>query len=318
MTHIACLLSAATLVLGFAQATLAQTWPAKPVRLVVPYGPGGSTDIAARKYAARMSTALGQSMVVENKAGADAAIGAADVAHAAPDGYSVLFGTLSTHVITPALLKDVNYDPVKDFAQVAIYGAQPLTIVANTTIPQRTLGELIAFVKANPGKYAYVSSSSIGRLAALLFARQAGNLDMVEVGYKGAAAGIPDLLANRVQIYTATPSSVAALVKSNSLRVLAVMFERRVSIMPDVPTTAEAGLPDLVLSTYNVIAVPAATPKPVIARLASVTGRVGADPAHQKELESTGLEILIEADPAKADAYVKRSRALLAPVLNSF
>jgi tripartite-type tricarboxylate transporter receptor subunit TctC len=96
------------------------------------------------------------------------------------------------------------------------------------------------------------------------------------------------------------------------------MFERRVSIMPDVPTTAEAGLPDLVLSTYNVIAVPAATPKPVIARLASVTGRVGADPAHQKELESTGLEILIEADPAKADAYVKRSRALLAPVLNSF
>ena len=306
---------AATLLAGTGAVHAQAPYPSRAIRLVVPYAAGGATDIVARKYADRMGRLLGQSMLVENKPGAEAAIGAAEVARAQPDGYSVLFGTSSTHIITPALMKNPGYDPVRDFAQIGVLGGQSLAIVVNNDVAAKTLPELINAIKASPGKYSYASSASIGKVAAEMFLRSAGNLNVLEVPYKGAGAAVQDFLANQVQIYPAAPASVLSLYKAGRVRILAVFAARRLKLMPEVPTMAEFGLHDMILATFNVVAVPAKTPQPVIDILARHTTTLAGDEGMLADMEAIGVEPFMEAGPARANAFIDDYRKRLAPVL---
>ena len=307
----------AGLLAPFSPAAAQVRYPSKPIRLVLPYAAGGPTDVVARKYADRMTALLGQPMLVENKGGAEAAIGAADIAHSAPDGYSILFGTSSTHVLTPLLMKDVNYDPVKDFSQIAIYGTQSMVIVVNNDVPARNLAELVSHIRANPGKYSYVSTSSLSRVTANLLMRQAGNIDILEIPYKGSAPGMQDFLSNRVQIYPSVVSSVLSLYKAGRVRILAVASDKRVSAIPDVPTAIESGVPDMIMATFNVVAAPAGTPQAIIDVLARHTATLAQSDAVLKDLETAGLEPVIDANPARVTRYIDGVRARLAPLLKS-
>lgn len=294
-----------------------ETYPAKSIRLVVPYAAGGGTDVIARVYADKLGTALGQKVIVENKPGADAAIGAADVARSRPDGYTILFGTPSTHIITPAQMTTPGYDPVRDFAQIGIFGTQSMALLVGKDSKVRTVSELIEQAKANPRKITYASTSSIGRLAGQMFARQAGGLELVDVPYKGAAGALQDFLGGRIDIYPATTASVLELHKAGSVRIIAVLSPKRSTQIPDVPTAIESGLPDYLLETFNILSVPAATPRPIIAKLAEATSMVGRDSKVIADLNAAGLDAYVETDEGKVEAFIEDYRKRLAPLLTS-
>jgi len=246
---------------------LAQDWPARPVRVVIPYPPGGPTDLIGRVVAQRAQRELGQPLVIENKPGASGTIGAAEVARAAPDGQTFLMNA-SIHVIIPHLNRSLPFDALADFAPVTNMALVPLVGLVNPRLPVRTLRELADHVKANPGRISY-ASSGIGaaqHLAGEMF-RQVAGLDMVHVPYRGAAPAIQDLIAGNVQVMFDSVPAGAGAVREGLLRPLAVTTDRRIAAYPDLPTTAEAGFPGLVISTWYGIWAPPRTPAPIVARL---------------------------------------------------
>ncbi|WP_206035663.1 tripartite tricarboxylate transporter substrate binding protein [Roseomonas sp. HF4] len=255
--------------LGAALATpaLAQDWPTRPVRIVIPYPPGGPTDLIGRVVAQRAQRELGQPLVIENKPGASGTIGAAEVSRAAPDGQTFLMNA-SIHVIIPHLNRNLPFDALNDFAPVTNMALVPLVGLVNPRLPVRTLRELADHVKANPGRISY-ASSGIGaaqHLAGEMFKQVAG-LDMVHVPYRGAAPAIQDLIAGNVQVMFDSVPAGAGAVREGLLRPLAVTTDRRIAAYPDLPTTAEAGFPGLVISTWYGIWAPPRTPAPIVDRL---------------------------------------------------
>src|SRR5919198_1480408 len=235
-------------------------YPEKPIRLVVPFAPGGETDLIGRKWAQKASPMLGQTIVIDNKPGAGGAVGTAEVARAKPDGYTLLSGTTTTHVINPAVTNGATYDPLKDFVPIAIITIAPTSIAVHPSVAAKTLQELVALVKANPGKYSYGSAGqgSITNLTGELFKRQAGGLDILHVPYKGAGPGLQDLVGGHIPIFTPILSAAPlAYHRAGKVRILAVCSDKRVSSAPDIPTAIEAGVPGMVVEVFNAIFAPA-------------------------------------------------------------
>jgi tripartite-type tricarboxylate transporter receptor subunit TctC len=241
-------------------------YPAKPIKIIVPFPGGSATDTITRILGASVSGAIGQPVVVENKAGADGAIAAGEVMRAAPDGYTLLMATNSPMSAVPALKKVPPYDPVKDFTPITDIGRYTFFIVIHPSVPAKTVSEFIHYARANPGKINYASGNTTGIVSAAFFASQAG-IQMVHVPYKGEPQAITDLLAGRVQLLFASSSTSVPQIRDGKLRALATTLSRRSNLLPDVPTIAEAGMPQFQLTSWAGLFGPAKMPREIVERL---------------------------------------------------
>lgn len=304
--------------LGTAPAAAQDKYPSKPIRLVVPFPPGGPTDVFGRRYGERLSALLGQPVVIENKAGAGGTIGADLVAKSKPDGYTMLFGSSSTQVTSPLLMPVMPYHPVKDFI-LFIVGNVPMVIAANPALPAKTLPELVALLKANPDKYRYSSSGmgSINHLGGELFKMKAGNLSALHVPYKGNSPALQACLSGEVDFMLDTFGTSFSHYKSGKLRYLAVCDEKRSALAPEVPTTGESGLPEVQVLTVNPVALPAGTPPEIVTAIAEATRRIMADKKLQADLRSMSIDPVGDADPVKSAAYFTREIERWEPIIKA-
>ena len=269
----------------------AQTWPVKPIRLIVPYSPGGTADLLGRGIARKLSESLGQQVIVENRTGAGGGIGANLVAKSKADGYTLLLGTIATHAINPNLYPDNPYDPVKDFVPVALVATMPNLLVVNPSVPARSVRELIALAKAKPGELAFASAGSgtSQHLSGELFKKMAG-VDMLHIPYKGNAPAVTDLIGGQVQVmFDNIPISLQQ-VRAGKLRALAVTGPNRSAVLPDVPTIAEAALPGYSVTSWFGLFAPAGTPAAIVARLNRETNKALAGKALHRQLTDQGIE----------------------------
>src|SRR5207248_3216491 len=267
----------------------AQGYPTRPIRLVVPFPAGGTTDILAREVAQKLTEGLGQAVVVDNRPGAAGNIGSDLVAKSAPDGYTLLMGTVGTHAINPSLYSKMPYDHVKDFAPVVLVAGVPNVLVINPTLPFKSVQDLIAYAKANPGKLNFASSGSGTsiHLSGELFKVMAG-VQMTHIPYKGSAPALQDLLAGQVQLmFDNLPPSLPQI-KAGKLRALAVTSATRAPALPDVPTLAESGLPGFEASSWFGILAPAGTPAPIVAKLNAEVANWLATPEAKEKLLKQG------------------------------
>jgi tripartite-type tricarboxylate transporter receptor subunit TctC len=292
----------------------AQNYPDRTITMVVPFAAGGSTDLVARILAQKLTEQLGQSVVVENRAGAGGNIGAAAVAKAAPDGYTVLYGTISTHTLNPLMAKKSAYDPIKDFEPIALIGNIPNVLVVNPSVPAKNVQELIALAKASPDKYSYASSGVATplHLSGEMFNSMAGT-KMAHVPYRGAGPAMNDLVAGQVPVlFDNLPSSVE-FIKAGKIRALAVTTKTRVEQMPDIPTMDEQGLKGYETYSWQAIFAPAKTPKPIIDKLNAEVKKALADPALQKRLKDLTMTIT-PSSPAELSKFVEDQLALWGPI----
>jgi len=268
------------------------SYPDRPVTMVVTFPAGGASDVLARAVAAAMARDLGKQVVVENRAGAGGHIGAESVAHAAPDGYTLLFGTNGTLGIGPALYKNLRYDPARDLVPIGILHKLPLMLIVNPSVPAKNLSELIDYARANPGKLSFASAGvgTASHLAGELFKEQAG-IDILHVPYKGDGATFPDLLAGRVSMMMETMTTALPMVKNGSMRAIGVTVKERSPSAPDIPTLAESGLPDFDVSAWTGLFAPAGTPRPIIARLNAETVNITHDKSYVSLIQSLGTDV---------------------------
>jgi tripartite-type tricarboxylate transporter receptor subunit TctC len=276
--------------LPFAARAQAPEWPSRPVRFIVPYPPGGPTDIMGRIIAQAVQGPLGQPFVVENRAGANGLIGSEQAARAAPDGSTFLVNA-SAHVIVPHLTPNMPIDVLADFAPVTNIAAVPLWLVVNPALPVRSVAEFIAYARANPGRIAYASSSQGGapHLAGELFKLMTGT-DLVHVPYRGSGPAGQDLIAGTVQaMFDSVPASAGA-VRDGRLRALGVTTRNRIAPFPDLPTIAEAGVPGYEISTWYGIWAPARTPPAIIARMQQAVATAARNPETRARFDALGAE----------------------------
>jgi tripartite-type tricarboxylate transporter receptor subunit TctC len=287
----ALLAALAGLAAGVPAAALAEGYPMKPIRLVVPFPAGGSLDVVARAIGQKLSEAWSQPVVIDNRPGAGGNIGADLVAKSAPDGYTILEGALSTHAVNVSLYSKMPYDPVRDFAPITLVAVTPNVLVLNPSVPANSVKELIAYAKANPGKLSFGSGSngSAGHLAGELFKTEAG-VDMVHVPYKGAAPAMQDLLSGQIQLMFDNLANSMQQVRAGKLKALAVTTEHRSALVPDLPTLAESGLPGFDISTWWGFMAPAGTPKDIIAKWNAEVARILATPEMKAFFAQQGAE----------------------------
>jgi tripartite-type tricarboxylate transporter receptor subunit TctC len=281
----------------------AQAYPSKPITIVVPYAVGGTTDIVGRLVGTQIGNALGQPLVIDNKAGGGGNIGWGAVARSAPDGYTLLTTEMS-FTIAPALGTKQPFDPKKDFTHIITAAAAPHVLVVNPGVPAKTLQEFIAYAKANPGKLNYGSggNGTNTHLGGELFKREA-KVDLIHVPYKGAGAVLQDLMGGQVQALVTSLPTALPHIKSGKLRALVVTAEKRSSLLPDVPSAKDAGLPKFVMDFWVGLAAPAGTPQPVIDKLNKAVADALNSPEGRKRLAEQGLEP--EANtPAQAAQFV--------------
>ncbi len=295
-------------------------FPSKALTIVVPFSAGGTTDILARVVGQYMSKDLGQPVIIDNRAGAGGNIGAQMVARAAPDGYTLLMGTVGTHAINQSLYKKMPFDPIKDFAPITRVALVPNLLVANPGQPYKSVKELIAYAKANPGKVTFASSGSGTsiHLSGEMFSQMAG-VEMQHIPYKGSAPALTDLLGGQTAIMFDNMPSVIGHVKAGKLRPLAVTTPQRSPALPDVPTIAEAGVPGYSATSWFGLLAPASTPAPVIAKLNASILKALADPEVKKKMAEQGAEPhgekpeqfaeFIRSETAKWGQTVKKSGA---------
>ena len=295
-------------------------WPNKPIRYIVPFAPGGTTDILARVVGEKLGLALGQTIVVDNKPGQGGSAGAAELARAAPDGYTIGGGTVSSHAINATLYEKLPYDPVSSFEPITMYVTLPNVLVVNPSVPANNVRDFIALLKANPNKYAF-GSAGIGtsqHISGELFKTLAG-VQMQHVPYRGSGPMIPELLGGTLPVAFDNITTVIQHIKAGKLRALAVTTAQRSGSAPDVPTLAESGLVGYELSSWQAVFAPAGTPKPIIDRLYTEIGKILKMPDVAKRLTDLGLDIsgmppaelsaLIKADVPRLGKVVKESGA---------
>ena len=281
----------AALALAMPGLAAAQPYPAKPVRLIVTFAAGGGTDVVARTVAPKLGEALGQPIVVENRAGANGAVGAEAGAKSAPDGYTLIVGAAGTLVVAPHLGTKIPFDTFKDFAPVSLLVTSPFIVTLNPSVQAGSIRELIALAKANPGKINFGSSGTGGapQLAAELFKSLAG-VNMVHVPYKGLGPAITDLLGGQIQVVFADVGLVTSHIQGGKLKGLAITSAARLSTLPDLPTVAESGVPGYSAGTWYGVLAPAATPAPVVSRLSEELRKVLALPEIRASFASQGVE----------------------------
>jgi tripartite-type tricarboxylate transporter receptor subunit TctC len=282
------------LILGCAIAAsgaMAQQYPSRPVRLIVPYPPGGSTDFIARPVSERLGERLGQPVVMDNRGGAATVIGAEIAARAPADGYTLLVGTVTTLAVNPALKPKLPYDPVRDFAPVSMLSMQPYILALHPSVPATSVAQLVAHAKANPGKLSFASAGlgSGAHFAGELFNTMAG-VSILHVPYKGTGPAITDVIGGRVEILYAGVATLRPYVGSGKMRVLAVTSAKRSPGMPDVPTIAESGLSGYETNTWNSLLAPRGTPPVVIERLNAAVAQVLSEPDLRERWAQQGID----------------------------
>lgn len=280
----------------------ADTYPNKPVTVIVPFVPGGSSDITARSVLPGMQKLLGQTFVAENKPGANSAIGAQALARATPDGYTMMVGSIGTFAINEALYKELSYNPSKDFTYLTQAVRNPNLLVAPPSFPANTVAELVEYAKKNPGKVSYASSGtgSSDHLSAILF-RQRTDTTGVDVPYRGGGAAIADLLGGQVNVSFQNLGAVQKHVQAGKLKALAITGDTRSPELPDVPTLGEAGIKDMVVYSWQGFAVPKNTPAPIVTTLSDALRETLRDPAVAKTLQGLGFEVVANTPQEFAD-----------------
>lgn len=295
----------------------AQEYPTRPIKMVMPFAPGSGFDAIVRFTAQKLSEELGQPVVVENQPGAGGIIASQAVARAAPDGYTLIFHSVSSAVVIAKAYTNLNYDAVNGFAPISLISQYPLAMVVNPQVPAANVKEFIALLKANPGKFSY-GSSGVGtgiHLAGELFKMQAG-VDIQHIPYKGTGAATTDLLANRIQMmFEAVPSSVGR-VSAGQVRALAVTTKQRSFALPQVPTLVESGLAEFDIPFWNGIFAPAGTPKPIIDKLAAACAKVVRDPATVARFKELGAEG-VGSTPEELNRFWKEQLALYGKIIAS-
>jgi len=267
----------------------AQPYPSKPITIVVPFGAGSGTDSIARIIGQYLQNALNQSVVIENKVGASGVLAATYVARAAPDGYTLLMATNSTHSANPHLFKSLSYDPVKDFAPVARAGSYVFMLVVNPAVPARTLPELVAYAKANPGKLTYASGNTTGIVAGETLKSKAG-IDVLHIPYKSTPPAINDLLGGRVSMMFIDLAPGLEHVRAGNFRALAVTTKERSALLPDLPSLSEAGIPGYDVTSYAALFAPAGTPKEIVDKLNAEIQKIIANPDAKARIAITGFD----------------------------
>jgi tripartite-type tricarboxylate transporter receptor subunit TctC len=289
-----------------APSVLAQgaAWPAKPIRYIANFAPGGTTDLPCRMIGEKLALALGQPIVVDNRAGQGGSIGAAELARAVPDGYTIGGGTISSHAINASLYAKLTYDPVKDFAPLIMIATQPNVLVVHPSVPAKNLKEFIDLLKANPNKYAFCSSGngSSQHISGELFKTMAG-VQMQHVPYRGSGAMMPDLLGGTVPVGVDNIATVIQHIRAGKLRGLAVTSKTRAAVAPDIPTMDESGLAGYELTSWQAAFAPAATPAAIVDRLYTEMAKILKTPDIQKRLADLGLEPSGMA-PAELTAFI--------------
>lgn len=308
MRWVGALLAGACALLSLGQNARADDYPARVVTMIVPFAAGSGTDAVARVFAQELATALKGNVVVENKPGASGAIAATYVARAAPDGYTLFVTTNTSHSANPSLLKSINYDPVKDFTPVIRGGNLPFMLVVDPKLPVKSVQELVAHAKANPGKLTYAYGNSTGIVAGETFKRAAG-IDVLKVPYKSTPPAITDVVGGRVDFMFVDLTSGMAMVKSGDLRAIAVTTAQRSAILPDLPSMTEAGIPGFDINSWNGIFGPANMPKEVVAKLNAEMAKIIARPDVKARLAGMGFDAF-SSSPQELDTFVKDQLAV--------
>jgi len=311
---------AAVLIALAAAPASAQSWPAKPIRYIVPFAPGGTTDILARVVGEKLSVALGQQVVVDNKPGQGGSLGAAELARAAPDGYTIGGGTISSHGINATLYEKLSYDPVTSFAPITLYATQPNVLLVHPSVPAKNVREFIELLKSQPDKYAFGSAGTgtSQHISGEMFKTMAG-VKMQHIPYRGSGQMLPELLGGTLPVAFDNIASALPHVKAGKLRALAVTTAKRSAVAPDVPTLAESGLPGYELSSWQAVFAPAGTPPAIVDRLYTEIAKILQMPDVQKRLTELGLDLsgmppgelaaLVKADVPRLGKIVKESGA---------
>lgn len=312
MTGRLCKLACAIVTFVFAAwntSVVAQDYPQRPIRLIVTFAAGGSSDVLARAVAKAMSEGLGQAVVIENRPGAGGSIGTESVARAAPDGYTLLFGTIGTHGIGPALHKNLRYDPIKDFTPVGLLHKLPNVLIVHPSIPANNLRELIDYARSRPGQLTFASAGngSVSHLTGELL-KTAANIDIVHVPYRGGGAAMPDLISGQVSMMLETIPNALQSARAGLVRALGVTTPARSAAAPDLPTLAESGLNGFDVSSWTGLFVPADTPTSIVKRLNAETIRIIKDPAYLDQLKKMGTDAATST-PEAFGAFVQQEIA---------
>jgi tripartite-type tricarboxylate transporter receptor subunit TctC len=288
---------------------MAQTWPSKPIRIVIAQAPGSATDVISRVVAIPLGEALGQPIVIDARPGAGGVLGTEVAARSAPDGYTLFMGNNSTHGSNPAVYAKLPYDAVKDFAPVSFVASVPYVLVVDPSLPVKSVQEFVAYAKARPGKlnYASAGNGSTHHFCGELFKSMTG-VDMQHIPYKGSGPGIAGLLGGEVSMMFSNVADIGSQIKAGKVRALAVTAQRRAATLPDVPTMAEAGLPDFVITSWFGLLVPAGTPAPIVARLNAETVKVLGKAEVKATLAQQGLEVA----PSSPEAFATHIKSEIA------
>ena len=307
-------------ILLLAAPALAQTrYPSAPIKLIVPSTPGGVHDVIGRLWAERLTPLLG-TIVVENQGGAGGAIGVGDAARAPADGYTLLLGSNSTHILNPLIMKSVRYDPFRDFDVVSVFATTSTSVAVSASSPWRTPGELIDDARANPGKFSYAHGGvgAISHVTGELFKSLAGGLAITPVPYKGMGPAQADVMGAQVPLFFPNVTGqVASLDRNGNIRVLAVNSATRHKSLPAVPTAIEAGVPGMIAESFFAIFAPAGLPADILARINAETGRAFADPQFREKLAAGGFDPVAGIGPDRTKDYVRREFERWAPLVKS-
>ena len=297
---------AATLVLSTtATAQTAGGYPSKPVRLIVPFAPGGPMDILCRGIGEKLTARFGQQIIVDNRGGASGTIGTEIAARAAPDGHTLLAGHIGTHVVNVSLFKKLNYDPVKDFATITLTAEQPMSLTVHPSVPVKTVADLVKLAKEKPGQINYATASSGGptHMSAVLLQTMA-HIDIVHIPYNGNAAALNDVIAGRVQMMFSNLLTASPLARAGKLRIVAVTTGKRTQQAPDIPTIAESGVPGYDYTPWFAMFAPAGTPCPIIMQLNAEIKRALEDPDMQRRFSQRAID-LVTSTPEELEKMIR-------------